>query len=90
MAQLSQSNWRNAARPIIARVLEETRGEPEKIIKARLLEAYPFGQRQYHPYKIWCDEIARQRGKKPPLGTLGPRAKKTKEALVTQGQGEMF
>ena len=22
------------------------------------------GERRYHPYKIWCDEIQRQRGKK--------------------------
>ena len=22
------------------------------------------GERRYHPYKIWCDEIQRQRGKR--------------------------
>lgn len=87
---MSDSHWRDRATPVIARVLAETRGEPEKTIRARLKEAYPFGQRQYHPYKIWLDEIARQRGKKPKLGTFGPRAKAIKETLAIQGQEEMF
>jgi hypothetical protein len=58
------SSWRAAAQPIIARVLAETRGLPEGEIRAALRKAYPFGQRQYHPYKIWLDEIAAQRGTK--------------------------
>lgn len=32
----------------------------EKGAKAALKEAYPFGQRAYHPYKIWCDEVRKQ------------------------------
>ena len=86
----SESHWRNSAAPIIARVLEETRGEPEKIIRARLRDAYPFGQRAYHPYKIWLDECARQRGNKPKLGTFGPRQKQVKEALIVAGQQDLF
>jgi hypothetical protein len=58
------SYWRDTARPIIAKVLKETKGKTEAEIKKALQEAYPFGLRQYHPYKIWCDEIRRQRGKK--------------------------
>lgn len=58
--------WREHAAPIIARVLKETAGKPEKDIRRALREAYPYGERQYHPYKIWCDEIRRQRGLKPP------------------------
>lgn len=56
--------WRDRARPIIARVLAELNGEPEADIKAALAAAYPFGERAMHPYKIWCDEIRIQRGKK--------------------------
>lgn len=52
------------AAPVIHRVLEETKGKEEKEIKKALREAYPFGARENHPYKIWCDEINRQRGKK--------------------------
>jgi hypothetical protein len=31
------------------------------VIHAALLAAYPFGERKYHPYKIWLSEIRRQR-----------------------------
>lgn len=62
------SYWRDKARPIIREVLAETAGKPEREIKAALREAYPFGPRQYHPYKIWCDEIRRQRKTKPATG----------------------
>ena len=37
-----------------------------------LKDAYPFGERRYAPYKIWLDEIARQKGKKPPVGRRLP------------------
>jgi hypothetical protein len=61
--------WRDNCQPIIACVLAATKGQPEAEIKAALKAAYPFGPRQYHPYKIWLDEIRRQRGLKEPLGT---------------------
>lgn len=64
----SESHWRNLAAPIIRRVLAESSGIAELAIRAALREAYPFGVRKYHPYKIWCDEIQRQRGLKPKLG----------------------
>lgn len=56
--------WREHARPIIAKVLEETKGQTEKEIRKALRDSYPYGQRKRHPYKIWCDEIKRQRGLK--------------------------
>lgn len=56
--------WRDIAAPIIAKVLKETKGKDEKEIKKALFEAYPFGMREYHPYKVWLDEIKRQRGLK--------------------------
>lgn len=56
--------WRDIARPIIREVLKATLGQPEKEIKKALREAYPWGERAMHPYKIWCDEIKVQRGKR--------------------------
>lgn len=56
--------WRNDAAPIIAKVLKETEGKTEPEIKKALFDAYPYGQRSLHPYKIWLDEIKRQRGLK--------------------------
>lgn len=68
-------SWRDSARVIIREVLTETRGWPENEIKKALREAYPFGERKYHPYKIWLDEIKVQRG----LRTFGHRPEKISE-----------
>jgi hypothetical protein len=48
--------------PIIEKVLAETSGKDEKEIVKALRDAYPFGPRKHHPYKIWLDEVKRQRG----------------------------
>lgn len=56
------SSWRKIAAPIIHETLESTKGFPESEIKKALREAYPFGLRKHHPYKIWLDEIKIQRG----------------------------
>lgn len=67
-----RKSWRDIARPIIHRVLEETRGQDEKNVREALRNAYPFGQRSLHPYKIWLSEIKvqkkeRQFGRRPDL-----------------------
>jgi len=59
------STWRERARPVIARVLRENKGQDEKVIGKALKDAYPWGERKYQPYKMWLDEIRRQRGLKP-------------------------
>jgi hypothetical protein len=59
-----KSYWRERAAPIIAKVIEETKGKDPKEVRKALFHAYPFGERQYHPYKIWLDECARQLGTK--------------------------
>jgi len=56
--------WREHARPIIAKTLRDNKGKSEKEIRKALRDAYPYGQRKHHPYKIWCDEIKVQRGQK--------------------------
>lgn len=56
------SHWRDKAKRIVCAVLAETAGKPEAEIKKALHGAYPFGPREYHPYKIWLSEIKRQRG----------------------------
>lgn len=56
--------WREIAAPIIRDVLAQHAGaDPSTILKA-LREAYPFGEREMWPYKVWCDEIRVQTGKK--------------------------
>ena len=50
-------DWRDHAKPIISRVIGEHRDRPVQEIRRALRDVYPFGLRQYHPYKVWCDEV---------------------------------
>ena len=64
---MTYHTWRDGAAPTIRKVLAETKGQDMKAIRKALREAYPYGERRFWPYKIWCDEIRRQLGlKKPP------------------------
>jgi len=58
------NTWREKARPLIARVIKANEGRPLPEIRGALREAYPFGERRYWPYKIWCDEVRFQLGLK--------------------------
>lgn len=53
-------SWREAAAPIIAQVIADNTGKTPAEVRAALREAYPFGPRKHHPYKIWLSEIRRQ------------------------------
>ncbi len=67
-----KSTWRKQAAEVIGEVLDQCpdlqSDEDIKAARARLRAAYPFGEKAHHPYKIWLDEIARQLGKKWPIG----------------------
>ena len=53
-------------RPIIARVIAE-HGSPDisPELRRKLRAAWRWGPRKMLPYKVWCDEIARQTGRRP-------------------------
>jgi hypothetical protein len=57
--------WRARSNEVILKVLAETWGQPEREIKKALLDAYPFGERKYYPYKIWCEQIKQCRKEYP-------------------------
>lgn len=63
---MTKSSWREYAKPIISKVIEENKGKDLKEIRKALSKAYPFGERHYHPYRIWLDECAMQLGTKKP------------------------
>lgn len=75
-------SWRDHAAPIIAKVLEDTKGQDEKAIRKALYDAYPYGERCYHPYKIWLDEIKVQRGKR--------KWKARNSELIPENQTKIF
>ena len=49
--------WRKHSAQIIARVISENGTQDMTELRKELYLAYPYGERKYHPYKIWCDEI---------------------------------
>ena len=84
--------WRAKAAPIIAEVLRNTRGLPEREVRRALRDAWPpaWGEMALHPYKIWLDEIARQTGKKPPLGTVTREHVREQREAEDPRQGKLF
>jgi hypothetical protein len=56
--------WRDKARPIIAAVIARVGTDDLPRLRRALREAFPFGPRENHPYKIWCDEVRVQLGTK--------------------------
>lgn len=54
------SHWRSRARNVIsvtkALAKQEGIADPNAILE-RVNAAYPFGVREYHPYRIWLDEV---------------------------------
>lgn len=58
-------SWRERAAPIIANVIASVGREDEKALRKALRAAYPFGERAYFPYKVWCSEVRNQLRGKP-------------------------
>lgn len=53
---MSESHWRKTSAAIIANALAATQGQPLAKRIAAIDAAYPFGERRYHPYKMWLAE----------------------------------
>ena len=45
-------NWRDKARPLIAAVITEVGTSDMAKLRQALRDAFPWGPREYHPYKI--------------------------------------
>lgn len=79
-------SWRDRARPVIQAVIKRVGTADMKALRAAISDAYPFGPREMHPYKIWCDEVRRQLGLKVVKDAKGiPR-----HTQPTMGQQELF
>jgi len=62
-------SWRERSAPIIAGVFADVGTDDMKKLRRALSDAYPYGEKKFWPYKVWCDEIRRQLGLKPPKDT---------------------
>ena len=62
---MSMGYWRRETRKVILATLAALPVDATLAEKRRALrDAYPFGLRQHHPYKIWFDEVNVQLGLK--------------------------
>lgn len=82
------ASYRDEFRPIIARVLAETSGLPWALVRAALRDAFPYGVRQYWPYKVWLHEIRVQRGRVKFGRDKAARTLERKRAAPAAGQLE--
>jgi len=53
--EMKQSLWRTQANRVINQVFADHPDAALTELKKLLRDAYPFGERKHHPYKIWCD-----------------------------------
>jgi hypothetical protein len=81
-------SWRDHAAPIIAKVIERVGREDMKALKKALREAYPYGERSHHPYKIWCSEVRYQLGLKKRFERIPKYG--SKAVRPAAGQGSLF
>lgn len=61
---MPSKTWRDIARATIQKALQEAeaQGLDPDATKHYVNTRYPFGQRAYHPYKIWLSEMRRAFG----------------------------
>lgn len=68
---MAKGTWREAANSILYRVITDHPEADEKQLRKLIRDAYPWGERAYHPYKIWCSAVKeclwtlRRIGKRP-------------------------
>jgi hypothetical protein len=55
-----EATWRERAAPIIHEIIERVGTDDMKALRKAIREAYPFGLREYWPYKVWLSEVRDQ------------------------------
>lgn len=56
------STWRDSISQRVADVVRDIGLDDIQALRKALREAYPYGERRYHPYKVWLSEVHRQTG----------------------------
>jgi len=72
---MTTKTWRDIARTVIQQALAEAeaQGLDADATRRHVNAAYPFGERAYHPYKIWLSEMK---------NTFNPKAKPVQSDLA--------
>lgn len=89
MSKYPQLNWRSHACIAIEDAIKKA-PKGSDLIKA-IDAAYPFGERKYHPYKIWLDErrkaLIRLNFYKPPQNRQCPYHPNGQTCLICMNKG---
>lgn len=56
--------WRKEFAPLIRRAIEEASPVDTTELRTQLRAVYPRSERKHWPYRVWCDEVNRQLGKR--------------------------
>lgn len=76
------NTWRDSAKAYISEIISDNPGVTDKKELRKLFrDNYPFGERRYHPYKIWCDQVR---------VTLGEKRKKVSGEIINPNQTDIF
>lgn len=58
---MAVSRWRTEPKKVIERAIRDMPyGTDRAALRKLISNAYPFGDRALHPYKIWLDETRKQ------------------------------
>ena len=63
------SVWSDQAKVVIEKVIQSERDNNPDIttaaLEAKVRDAYPFGERRHHPYRVWLSEVQKRFPQKP-------------------------
>ena len=62
---MKHSKWCNISRLVIQQLISENPGCTVDEMRKLVSEAYPFGQRAMHPYKVWLSTVREILGPSP-------------------------
>lgn len=87
--------WRQLAQQTIRPLEIEYRNQDYGAFKRALFDAYPFGERKYTPYKIWCEEqrnaLLRHKARNgEPLEVIVPCSRKAIDGFLDSLQEDLF
>lgn len=75
-----ESQWRRKAKAVITKVIREVGSENLNELRRAISVAYPFGERRFHPYRIWVDEVRLQLAQfQPPGKQVGRKKRKSRK-----------
>lgn len=84
------ASWRMKAARVIRSTIEANQGLDAIALRKAVSDAYPFGERKYHPYKIWLSEVNRQLGAKEEKHSIEMTIATAKEIVFELCDAYMF